>query len=126
MNLPKLIYWFSSILLSVLLVFTAFMYFFNHEDVRIAFTELGYPVYLIYPLATFKILAVIAILSSKYRFVKNLAYAGIFYNLTLGFIAHLVIGDGVGFLAFLGLCLLLVSYTFDNILRPQHKSGYDI
>ena len=124
MNLPKLIYWFSSILLSILLLFSAYMYFFNHEEVEIAFELLGYPTYLIYPMGFLKILAVIAIISSKSRFLKNLAYAGVFYNLLLAFIAHLSQSDGAGFLAFLGLLLLGLSYIFDKALKPNHKIAY--
>ena len=126
MNLPKLIYWISSILLSFLLMFSVFIYFFNHEEVEIVFELLGYPTYLIYPLAILKILAVVAIISSKLRFLKNLAYAGIFYNFSLAFIAHIAKADGAGFLAILGLILLIVSYLFDKVLRPKHKIAYEI
>jgi hypothetical protein len=126
MYLPRLIYWISSVLLSLMLLFSAFMYLFNHEQVKIVFELLGYPGYLIYPLGIFKILAVMAIISSKSRFLKNLAYAGIFYNFSLAFIAHLVKGDGEGFFAFLGLLFLAVSFLFDKILKPRHKIAYDL
>jgi hypothetical protein len=126
MNLPKLIYWISSVLLSMLLLFSVFMYFFKHEDVEIIFELLGYPTYLIYPLAILKLLAVVAIISSKSRFLKNLAYAGVFYDFSLAFIAHIAKADGAGFLAFLGILLLAVSYLFDKVMRPKHKIAYEV
>lgn len=126
MSLPKVIYWFSTGLLCLLLLFSAFMHFFNRMNVEITFEDLGFPAYLIYPLAIAKILAVMAILSNKSIFLKNLAYTGIFYNLSLAFIAHMAKADGAGFLAFLGLLLLGVSVLFDKIIRPRHKSAFDL
>ena len=126
MSLPKLIYWFSSGLLALLLLFSATMHFLNHAQVVHTFEELGYPTYLIYPLAILKILAVLAIITSKSRFLKKLAYSGVFYILILAFVAHLLERDGAGFFAFLGLCLLVVSYTFDKILRPKNTDGFEI
>ena len=126
MQLPKLIYWFSTILLALLLLFSAGMYFFNHTDVVVAFQELGYPTYLIYPLAFAKILAVIAIVSNKVRFLKQLAYAGVFFNLLLAFIAHAAKGDGAGLFAFLGIFLVSISWVFDKILKPKHRSAFEV
>ena len=126
MQLPKLIYWFSTILLSLLLLFSASMYLFNHADVVVAFETLGYPSYLIYPMAFAKILAVTAIISSKVKFLKQLAYAGVFFNLLLAFIAHVAIGDGAGMLAFIGLFLLGTSFVFDKILKPKHRSAFEV
>ena len=126
MNLPKLIYWFATVLLCLLLLFSAYMYLFNHAVVVEAFTNLNYPSYLIYPLAFAKVLAVVAIISHKSRFLKQLAYAGIFYNFLLAFIAHAVIGDGGGLLSFLGLILLGISYIFNKILKPKYKLAYEV
>ena len=126
MQLPKLIYWFSTILLSLLLLFSSSMYLFNHADVVLAFEDLGYPSYLIYPLAIAKILAVTAIVSNKVKFLKQLAYAGIFFNLLLAFLAHAVTGDGAGLLALLGLFLLGTSFAFDKILKPLHRTAFEV
>ena len=126
MNLPKLIYWFATVLLCLLLLFSASMYLFNHAVVVEAFTNLNYPSYLIYPLAFAKVLAVVAIISHKSHILKQLAYAGIFYNFLLAFIAHAAIGDGGGLLALLGLLLLGISFIFDKILKPKHKLAYEV
>ncbi|MDA0349914.1 MAG: DoxX family protein [Verrucomicrobia bacterium] len=126
MKLPNLIYWFSTTLLSILLLTNVYSYLFNHGDTEIAFELLGYPAYLIYPLAFAKICAVIAIVSSKVRFLKSLAYAGVFYNFGLALIAHVANSDGAGFLSFLGLVLLTVSFVFDKIMKPSNKFAYNL
>lgn len=126
MRLPNLIYWFATSLLSALLLFGASMHLLNNADVVVAYNELGYPTYLIFPMAFAKVLAVVAIISSKSQFLKNLAYAGVFYNLLLAFISHLAISDGAGLLSFLGLILLGISYLFHRIIKPRNKSAFDV
>lgn len=126
MQLPRLIYWFSTVLLALLLLFTAGTYLINHADVVVAFQELGYPSYLIYPLAFAKILAVVAIISNKVKFLKQLAYAGVFFNLALAFMAHAAKGDGAGLLAFIGLFLVGISWVFDKILKPKHRTAFEV
>lgn len=102
------------------------MHLFNNADVVVAYNELGYPTYLIFPMAGAKVLAVVAIISSKSQFLKNLAYAGVFYNLLLAFISHLAISDGAGLLSFLGLILLGISYLFHRLIKPRNKSAFDV
>lgn len=126
MHLPKLIYWFSTIPLCLLLLFSAYMYFFNHFDAVLVFQDLGYPTYLIYPLAIAKLAAVAAILSKKSQFLKKMAYAGLFYNFIIAFFAHALEEDGAGLLSFLGLMLVIVSFVFHKILTPKNKSGYEL
>jgi hypothetical protein len=126
MKLPNLIFWFSTTLLSLLLLLNVFNYLFNHGETEITFELLGYPTYLIYPLAFAKLFAVVAIVSSKIRFLKSLAYAGLFYNFLLAIIAHLANSDGAGFMAFLGLVLLIVSFVFDKIMKPNNKFAYNL
>ena len=81
-------------LLTLLMMFSAGMYFFNHEMIVEAFTGLGYPTYLIYPLATAKILGLIAIWTKKSTLLKDWAYAGFFFDLILALSAHLYVKDG--------------------------------
>jgi hypothetical protein len=90
--------------------FSAGMYFFNNSMVVEAFTNLGYPTYIIYPLATAKILGLIAIWTRKSSFLIEFAYSGFFFNLTLAFFAHIMVGDGEFPGALLGMVLLVCSY----------------
>lgn len=126
MQLPKLIYWISTVLLSLILLFSAGSHLFSHSNLVITYESLGYPTYLIYPLAFAKILAVAAIVSNKVKFLKRLAYAGVFFNLLLAFVAHVAENDGAGILALLGLLLVVISWAFDKLLKPKHRSAFEV
>ena len=114
MKTNKIIYWISTGLLCALMLFSAGMYLFANDMAVQAFTSLGFPTYIIYPLAIAKILAVVAILSRKSAFLKEWAYAGIFFDVILAFTAHIVAQDGGWVMAFVGIVLVVVSRYFDG------------
>lgn len=113
----KLIYYIATGLLTLLMVMSSSMYIFKHEMVQGFFTQLGYPTYLIYPLAFAKILGLIAIWTRKSSTLKEWAYAGFFFDFVLAGVAHLSVSDGGHWTALVALVLLLVSYNFE----PQSK-----
>ncbi len=88
-------------------------YLVQYSAVTETFTGLGYPAYLIYPLALAKLLGVIAILSKRSALLKEWAYAGFFFNIVIALSAHLSTGDGLFMIALLALILLLVSRVFE-------------
>ena len=108
----KIIYWIATVLLSVLMLLSAGMYIFKYEMVSETFSRLGYPTYLIYPLATAKILGILAILTRKSEFLKNLAYAGFFFDFILALSAHINANDSEFVPATVAIVLLAVSYIF--------------
>lgn len=110
----KIIYWIATGLLSALMLMSASMYVFNYEIVSRTFVNLGFPVYIIYPLAAAKILGLIAILTRKYKFLKEWAYAGFFFDFVLALLAHWVINDGEFVPAFVAIVLLIISYRYDK------------
>ena len=110
----KMIYWASTGIITVLMLFSASMYFINYEMVSEVFVSLGYPTYIIYPLATAKILGLIAIWTKKSRVLKEWAYAGFFFDLVLAGAAHINADDGGFAPALVGIVLLLVSYAYDR------------
>lgn len=107
----KLIYWISTGLITALMLMSAGMYFFNHAEVAKTFETLGYPTYIIYPLAIAKILGLLAIWFSKSRSLKDWAYAGFFFDFVLAMAAHLNVGDGEYAPAAVAIVLLFVSYS---------------
>ncbi len=117
MKTQKITYWIVTVLLALLVLFSAGMYFFNHTEIVNAFTALGFPTYLIYPLATLKIVGLIVILGNMGSNLKEWAYAGFFFNFVLAFFAHVMIGDGEQFGALMALVLLLVSYFLGKKVR---------
>ncbi len=110
----KLLYWIPTVLISGLMLLSATMYFVMNEMVTEIFTKLGYPTYIIYPLAVAKILGVIAILTRKSDTLKEWAYAGFFFDLILALAAHLMIGDGEFLPALVEIPILLVSYYYSK------------
>jgi len=117
MKKVKIAYLISTGLISALMLMSAGMYFFNNQMVRETFEALGYPSYIIYPLAIAKILGIIAIWSNISQSLKEWAYAGFFFDLLLAFFAHIMIGDGDSTPAMLGTVLLLISYYSWTKLR---------
>lgn len=109
----RITFYISTGLLSLLMLISAGMYFFNTAGVGQAFTALGYPTYLIYPLATAKILGLIAIWANTSSTLKEWAYAGFFFDTVLAFFAHIMAADGSFPGALIGMVLVLVSYFSD-------------
>ena len=118
MNKNKIIYWVSTGLVTLLMLFSAFQYFFNHAAITEAFTNLGYPTYLIYPLATAKLLGLVAILSRVSEFLKNLAYAGFFYDFVLAFVAHIMAADGGYLFSLIAIIAISLSYFYEKKAFP--------
>ena len=106
----KIIFYASTGLLSALMLFSAGMYFFNHDMVVEMFTSLGYPPYIIYPLGIAKILGVIAIWVRKSPALTEWAYAGFFFDIVLALTAHLMVQDGAHGTAVVALILFTASY----------------
>ena len=110
MKTTKIIYWISTGLLTLLMLMSAGMYVFNHEEMSLSFLALGFPVYVIYPLALAKILGLIAVWTNLSKTIKEWAYAGFFFNFLLAVSAHLMVGDGEFPGAAMAIVLLITSY----------------
>ena len=110
----KIIYYVATGLLSVLILFSAGMYIFNHEEVALMFTNFGYPTYIIYPYAAAKFLGLVALWFISNKIIKEWAYAGFFFAFIFAFFAHVMIGDGEQFGALVAMILLIVSYIFSK------------
>jgi hypothetical protein len=114
MKINKIIYYVSTGLLTLLMLFSAGMYFFNHEEVVGMFANFGYPTYIIYPYAVAKLLGLSAIWFIGNKTLKEWAYAGFFFGIILAFFAHVMIGDGEQMGALMGIIFLVVSYVYSK------------
>ncbi|UQD57507.1 DoxX family protein [Flavobacterium sp. K5-23] len=113
-NKDKIVYWIATGLLSAMMLMSAGMYIFNNAMVSELFKSLGYPVYIIYPFAVAKILGILVILTKKSTFLKELAYAGFFYDFLLAFSAHINAEDGGYVPSIVAMTLLIISYFYDK------------
>ena len=109
-----IIYWVATVLLCLLVSASAIMYLINYESIAEVFRQLGHPTHIIYPLAIAKILAVVAILSKQSATLKEWAYAGLFFDFVLAFMAHYYVGDGEYAPALIALVLLFTSYFMEK------------
>ena len=110
MKTTKIVYYISTALLTAMMIMSVGMYLFNNEKITEVFTNLGYPVYLIYPLAFAKVLGVLALWVEVSRSLKEWAYAGFFFDFMLALFAHLAIADGEFIGAAIALVFMFTSY----------------
>ena len=115
----KIIFWTSTGLVSALSLMSAGMYLFNYEEVCKLFLSLGFPIFVIYPLAIAKILGVGTIITRKNKSLVEWAYAGFFFDFLLAVGAHLSIGDGEFGAAAVALVLISTSYIFSKKLQTN-------
>lgn len=80
--------------------------------------NMGYPTYLIYPLAIAKILGLVVIWGNFSRSLKEWAYAGFFFNALLAFFAHYMVSDGQHMGAVIAFVAVLLSYFMGKDVRP--------
>ena len=112
MKRDKIIFYVSTGLLTVILLFSVYMYVFKHGMVVEMFNGFGYPSYIVYPYAVAKLLGLFAIWNPKFKVIKEWAYSGFFFAFILAFFAHYMISDGGQMTALIALLLLIVSYIF--------------
>ncbi|WP_372751948.1 DoxX family protein [Labilibaculum sp.] len=117
----QIIYWIATGLLATLMLMSASMYFIRYPMVRETFLFLGFPAFIIYPLAIAKILGIIAIISNKSELLKEWAYAGFFFDFLLAFSAHVIAEDGQFGMAAIALTLLIASRIYSHELSKQVK-----
>ena len=118
----KIIYWVSTLWLVLGMVSTGVVQLLKTNEGQGGvdmITHLGYPVYFLTILGTWKILGVAAVLIPKYPLIKEWAYAGFFFIITGAIFSHIASGDPVNeiFPALLLLILTVGSWYF----RPADR-----
>ena len=95
MKKNKIIYWTSTIVISAIMLFSAIGYFTN-EDMKNAFTHLGFPSYFRIELGIAKVIGAFVLLIPMISVkLKEFAYAGFGLVFISAVIAHLASGDAV-------------------------------
>jgi hypothetical protein len=114
MKAIKITYWIFTILLVVLMLFSAIASFKQNPDGVAMMKHLEYPYSVLYLLSIAKILGVIAILVPGFPRLKEWAYAGFTFDLIGAIYASLSVGDPVSqsLPIFAGLVFIFGSYIF--------------
>jgi len=118
MDFKKIGYYIATGVLTAIIIFSAQMYFRNPEGIADYFESVNYPRYLVYPLAIAKLLGLTAIWGNFSKWLKEWAYAGFFFDITLAFTAHMVAQDGGELFAIVAFFALLLSYFLGKTVRP--------
>jgi len=82
-------------------------------------THLGYPVYLLIILGTWKILGVIAVLIPKFPLLKEWAYAGFLFIMSGAIFSHIAVNDSITELIPSSLLLILTAVSW--YFRPADR-----
>jgi hypothetical protein len=114
MKTIRITYWVFTILLIVLMLFSAVSSFMKNADGVAMMQHLGYPYSVLTLLSVLKILGVIAILVPGFPRLKEWAYAGFTFDLMGAIYASLAAGDSfvLTLPIFVGLVFVFGSYIF--------------
>jgi len=120
----KIIYWVSTIFLSFGMLAGGIQQMLQIGGYNEIVTQLGYPLYLLSILGTWKILGVIAILIPKKTLLKEWAYAGFFFAMSGATMSHLAVGQSITE-ALPSIILLLVTVT-SWYFRPNDRKVIEL
>ncbi|MCW3463481.1 DoxX family protein [Chitinophaga nivalis] len=125
MKKNKIIFWITTGLISIMMLFSALSYLTNPE-IKQGFHHLGFPDYFRIELAVAKILGtLVLIIPAVPKQLKEFAYAGFGFTFISAAIAHFSSGDPTSVVTapFLFIILLVVSYIHYHklLLAKQHS-----
>lgn len=115
----KIIYWIATVWLSLGMVSTGLVQLLGIQKEVDNFTTLGYPLYVMTIIGSWKILGVIIILIPKFPLVKEWTYAGFFFAMTGAVISHFAVGDPA--IELFGPSLLIVLTILSWHFRPENR-----
>lgn len=118
MKIQKIGYYLATGVLTAIMIYSVQMYLRNPEVIAGYFESVNYPGYLVYPLAIAKVLGLIAIWGNFSKSLKEWAYAGFFFDVTLAFTAHIIAKDGEQMFAIIAFIALIISYFLGKQVRP--------
>ncbi|QMU29015.1 DoxX family protein [Adhaeribacter radiodurans] len=108
----KILYWTVTGLFSLFLLMAGITEAMQHESGRQIMQHLGYPVHVMLVIGIGKILAALALIQTRYRVIKEWAYAGVTFNLIGAFAARANAGDSTGLILspLIFLSVMFLSY----------------
>ena len=113
----------STVFVCGLMSLSAGTYVLDHDAVSETFLlKLGFPTWLIYPMAIAKISAVIMLISKFNKTLTEWAYAGLTFNLLLAIGAHVSIGEEQAISPAIALSMLAISYYTWKIMGREISS----
>ena len=120
MKVISIVYWATTALLSLAMLFSAYAYL-TQPTMKQAFEHLGYPAHFRVELAVAKVLGALILLAPVGPRLKEWAYAGFAFTFVAAFVAHTAVGDpmGVRLAPLIALAVLIASYLSYHQRRPR-------
>lgn len=115
----KIIYWVTTIWLSLGMVATGIVQLIQTEEEAQKMQALGYPLYILTIIGIWKLLGVMAILIPKFPLLKEWAYAGFFFLMSGAIFTHLAVMDRA--VEYFGPALLLILTITSWYFRPVNR-----
>jgi hypothetical protein len=114
-----IVYWIATALLSFGMLGSGIAQLLHSQDMVDLISHVGYPLYFMYIIGTWKVLGVIVILLPGLALIKEWSYAGLFFVMTGAFFSHILIGDGISELLgpFFQTVFIILSWYF----RPANR-----
>jgi uncharacterized membrane protein YphA (DoxX/SURF4 family) len=116
----KISYWIATIVFALLLVMDGIGGITQQQAGKDSLQHLGYPMYLLSITGVAKVLAALAILQTKFRTIKEWAFAGFAINCYGALWSRAAVGDSVGMIAFpiVFFAIMLVPYVLWKKYQP--------
>jgi len=110
----NIIYWISTIVFAILMLFSSVPDLLHAPEAIAFMTHLGYPLYFTMFISVMKILGVIAILIPGFPRIKEWAYAGLAYDLIGALYSNIVVGPVSAQMLFMLIWVVpfIVSYIY--------------
>ena len=121
----KVIYWIITILFSLFMLYSGIVEVMQNEQAKEIMKHLGYPIYVNTIIGVAKILGAIAVLQTKFRIVKEWAYAGFTIDIIGASASFYFAGDGIvaSLMPFVFLAVMFISYFLWKKVEKMKKTG---
>lgn len=108
----NILYWIVTILFCAAMLMDGIAGLMHVQDGKVALAHLGYPEYLMSIVGIAKVLGALAILQTRFKIIKEWAYAGFTINFIGASLSHFFAGDTTGmfFMPLVVLAFMFVSY----------------
>jgi len=115
----KVIYWTSTILIVLSMLPGGIGQIFHAKWSLDLFRNLGYPIYLLTIIGTWKVLGSIVLLIPKFPLIKEWAYSGFFFAMSGALFSHIASGDPMSKItpSLVLLILIVISWYFRPVDR---------
>ena len=123
MKRDRIIFYVITGLLALMMTGSAAMYIFNTPEVAAEFAKLGFPLWIIYPLAVAKVVGAATLLLRPNKWLPHWAYSAFFFEFLLAAGGHLSADDGEFGGAVIAIVLLLGSFFFSFRAFPEAKTA---